>query len=111
MRLRGDAAGYLSRVDDEWTPWCCQVLFEERTEHGVAVDLIAMEPCPFADADLPVGMPFTIQLLGDGGREQLIDEWVDESKLVTLRLMRIAGHQWLYASEHGRYLVMQLNPE
>jgi hypothetical protein len=92
------------------TPWSCQLLHTEECDGGCLLDLVALDQCPFADLDVPSATPFTIRLLhkqADTCRV-LIDDWIDEMSILTIRVVQSPPRRWLSVSGNGRHLVVEI---
>jgi hypothetical protein len=114
MRMRcglaGVLTGYGQGVSEPSVPWPCQVLFSDQSDTVVVLALIAMAPCALDDAEMASGTPFTIRLRCDEcDTFDLIDDWVRDGRVITLREVHVSDQRWLYLSGQGRYLVMQLS--
>lgn len=94
-------------------PWMCQLVHVDEVGDGVGVglDLIALEECPFAGIELPVGMPFVIRILERRATQcaGLVRAWADKGAVVTLRLVDMRPGQWLCLSGGDEHVLLAMN--
>lgn len=91
-------------------PWACQLVYAERIDKGVVLDLIALESCPIPHLELAVGDPFVIRVLADGGQDccGVVDAWADDAVVVEIRLVDAPSGRWLWVSARAGHLILEM---
>jgi hypothetical protein len=95
-------------------PWTCQLIHADADEVSVALDLVALEPCPVYALGCPRFTPFTMHLVRGTGASQrqwdeLLSSWLTVADVVTLMVGETDGLPWLCMSANSeRHLVLEL---
>jgi hypothetical protein len=91
-------------------PWACQLVHVDELDGGVALDLIALDSCPFPSVELPTGTPFVIRVVQHRALDcvALVRAWADTAAIVTIRLIDMEPGQWLCVTGGERHLLLEM---
>ena len=106
--MRGYCSRMTMRVSTQ--PWVCQLVHVDELDEGVALDLIALDPCPFPSVELPSGTPFVIRVVEQRALEcaALVHSWADDAAVLTIRLVDMQPGRWLCVSGDDRHLLLEM---
>jgi len=93
------------------SPWACRLIHTELVDGALLLDLVALDPCPCTEIDVPSGTPFTIRLIHEDADRctGLLGSWDNAMTILTIRIMRSPSRRWLCVSD-GRHLAVELPP-
>jgi hypothetical protein len=93
-------------------PWQCQLLYHERVDDSLVLDMVALEQCPSADLGCPRSTPFSLHISrGHHGSswDRMLAEWAAKADLVTIICgVTDAGMAWLCLTSVAQHLLLEL---